>query len=80
LGYDEIARERIPPMTLRDQLIEEFNRLDEAQQQRLLNFARILTKTPAVKGESGISIITATGFFDSESLDEMEAAIRAGCD
>ncbi len=66
-------------MTRTEQLIEQFNKMDETQQQRLLNFARILTQTPNVKGESGASIVAATGFFDAESLDEMEAAIREGC-
>lgn len=59
--------------------MEQLHKMDDAQQQRLLNFARILTKTPIIKGESGISIIEATGFFDTQSLDEMEAAIAEGC-
>ena len=67
-------------MTITDQLIEELNKMDEPQQQRLLNFARILTKTPSIKGELGISIISATGFFSPESLDEMELAISEGCE
>lgn len=66
-------------MTLTEQLMEQLHKMDDAQQQRLLNFARILTKTPIIKGESGISIIEATGFFDTQSLDEMEAAIAEGC-
>lgn len=65
-------------VTLSEQLIEQFNKMDEAQQQRLLNFALILTKTPVIKGESGASIVAATGFFDAQSLDEMEAAITEG--
>ncbi len=67
-------------MTLTDELIEQFNKLDAAQQQYLLNFARTLTKTPVSKGESGASIAAATGFFDAQSLDEMEAAINEGCE
>lgn len=67
-------------MTLIDQPLEQFNKMDEVQQQRLLNFARILTRTPALKGEAGASIVKATGFFDTQSLDEMEAAIAAGCE
>jgi hypothetical protein len=67
-------------MTLTEQLIEQFNRLGEAQQQRLLNFARIMTQTPSVKGESGDSIVQAVGFFDIQALDEMEAAINEGCE
>ncbi len=57
-------------MTLTNRLIEQFNKMDEAQQ-RLLNFARILTRTPALKGEAGTSIVKATGFFDTHSLDEV---------
>ncbi len=67
-------------MTLTDELIEQFNKLDAARQQYLLNFARVLTKTPVIKGESGASIATATGFFDAQSLNEMEAAIEEGCE
>ncbi len=67
-------------VTLSEQLIEQFNKMDEAQQQRLLNFALILTKTPVIKGEPGASIVAATGFFDAQSLDEMEAAIAEGCE
>ncbi|MBW4439586.1 MAG: hypothetical protein KME04_20795 [Pleurocapsa minor GSE-CHR-MK-17-07R] len=65
-------------MTMTDELIEQFNRLDEAQQQRLLNFARILTKTPKVQGEPGTRIVQAVGFFDAQALDEIEAAINEG--
>jgi len=60
-------------MTLIDQLLGQFNKMDAAQQQRLLNFARILTRTPALKGEAGVSIVKAAGFFDKQLLDEMEA-------
>lgn len=67
-------------MTLTEQLIEVFEKLDAAQQQRLLSYARIMTQTPDIKGESGTSIVTATGFFDAQSLDEMEAAIKDGCE
>jgi hypothetical protein len=67
-------------MALADDLMEQFSKLDESQQQRLLNYARILAQTPDVRGEPGPSIAQATGFFDAESLDEMEAAIHAGCE
>ncbi len=67
-------------MTIHEELLQTINEMDEAQQQRLLNFARILTKTPVMKGEAGVSIAAATGFFDAQSLDEMEAAIREGCE
>ena len=65
-------------MTLAQELLDEFNKLDNAKQQRLLSFARILAKTPTIKGEPGSSIVQATGFFDAQSLDEMQAAIQEG--
>lgn len=64
-------------MTMKDILIDQFERLDSAQQQRLLNFARILAQTPQRRGESGADIIRAVGFFDPNALDEIEAAIDA---
>lgn len=67
-------------MTVAEEIMLQLNKLDEAQQQRLLNFARILAKTPVVKGESGQSIIAATGFFDAQSLTEIEKAIQEGCE
>lgn len=62
-------------MTLTDELLHMLNQLDDAQKQRLLNFARVLAKTAPLRGESGKSIVQATGFFDAKSLDEMETAI-----
>lgn len=67
-------------VTLSQQLLEQLNRMDEVQKQRLLNFARILTKTSDIQGELGTSIVQAVGFFDSQSLDEMEAAIIESCE
>lgn len=66
-------------MSIAKQLLAQLEKLDASQQQRVLNFARTLSKTPTIKGESGQSIIAATGFFDAQSLDEMEAAILEGC-
>ena len=80
IRYDEIGWKGVKPMTMADDLINQFNKLDEAQQQQLLNFARILAKTPNIKGEPGKSIVQAVGFFDAKSLDEMEAAINEGCE
>jgi|GEM_PF-6356264 len=63
-------------MTLTEELLQTVEQLDDAQKQRLLNFARILANTSQIKGEPGESIIQATGFFDADSLDEIEAAIN----
>jgi hypothetical protein len=38
-------------MTLIDQLLEQFNKMDEVQQQRLLNFARILPEHLRSRGK-----------------------------
>jgi hypothetical protein len=65
-------------MTLTDELIEHIYQLDAVQQQRLLNFARVLARTPAIRGEAGESIVRAIGFFDAQALDEIEAAINRG--
>ena len=64
-------------MALTEELVAHFNRMDTAQQQRLLNFARILANTPHIQGEPGSEIVQDTGYFDAQSLDEMEAAINA---
>lgn len=67
-------------MTVTEEIIQYLNQLDEGQQQSILNFARILANTPIIKGERGESIVEAVGFFDSQSLDEMEMAIDEGCE
>ena len=67
-------------MTVTEEIIQYLNQLDEGQQQSILNFARILANTPIIKGKSGKSIVGAVGFFDSQSLDEMETAIDEGCE
>jgi hypothetical protein len=67
---------KMKPMTITEQLIEQLQKMDETQQQRLLGFARILSRTPILKGESGTSIVSATGFFETQALDEMEVAIK----
>jgi len=67
-------------MSIDDELLEQLNLLDDTQKQHVLDFARILTKKTPIKGESGKSIIQATGFFDPESLNEIAAAIHDGCE
>ena len=60
------------------ELIEQYTKLDESQQERLLAYARILAKVHALKGESGASIVQAVGFFEPSALDEIETAIKTG--
>lgn len=63
-----------------DALLTEFSKLDPNQQEQVLNFARVLAQTTPLKGESGQSIIQATGFFSPQALDEIESAIQADCE
>ena len=58
-------------MSLVNELLETFNTLDDAQQYRVLRYARILAKTPTIRGEPGSRFIKATGYFDAQSLDEV---------
>jgi hypothetical protein len=67
-------------MTITQQLIEHLNQMDDHQQQHLLNFARTLTKTTDIRGESGMSIVHATRMFDEQSLSEMAKAIAEDCE
>lgn len=67
-------------MTLTEEIMQYLNQLDDSQQQTLLNFARILSQTPIIQGESGESIMKSIGLFDTQSLDEIELAIEEGCE
>lgn len=67
-------------MTLSEEIMQYLNQLDDSQQQTLLNFARILSQTPIIQGESGESIMKSIGLFDTQSLDEIETAIEEGCE
>jgi hypothetical protein len=66
-------------MKLRDQLLEQFEQLKPEQQEYLLDFARVLANKPGtIRGETGASIVQAVGYFDAQSLNEIEAAIMSG--
>jgi hypothetical protein len=65
-------------MTIVPALLEQLNQLDEAKQQQVLNFARALAQTPTQRGEPGIHLVQAPLLFDTQALDEIEAAIRQG--
>jgi|GEM_PF-4660630 len=67
-------------MTITEELVEQFSKLDVAQQQRILSYVRIVTHTPHLQGESGTDILKSGGMFDAQSLDEMEVAIQTGCE
>lgn len=64
-------------LSLRDQLLDEFDRLTPEKQQRVVNFARSLNNTlpPGIPGEVLIELAKTLNF-SSEDLAQMEAAIN----
>ena len=66
--------------TFERELLDEVNRLSEDQQQRVLSFARALTQMVDIRGETGESLLTSIGIFDSSALDEMQKAIDEDCE
>jgi hypothetical protein len=67
-------------MTFDRELLEQVHKLDEDQQRRVLEFARILAQASQVRGESGHSILQSAGLFHDEDLDEMARAIEEDCE
>jgi hypothetical protein len=60
--------------------LEQVNKLDDDQQRRLLNYARLLANVPQIRGESGRSLIASGGMFGKRDLDEMQRAIEEDCE
>ncbi len=67
-------------MTMTEELLEHFSKLDVTQQRHILDVVRTATQTSNVRGESGQSILQSARLFDAQSLDEMETAINQGCE
>lgn len=63
--------------TIRDQIIEQVDRLDETQRLRLLDFARRLT---APEGTPGRDLLRFAGAIDRADLEVMSRAIQEGCE
>lgn len=63
---------------LKEELIEQVDKMNATQRLQVLNFARFLLTTPELRGEPGASIVQDIGYFDAQSLDEMGAAINEG--
>jgi hypothetical protein len=61
-------------------LLEQVNKLDDEQQRRLLNYARLLANVPDIRGESGKSLIASAGMFSKQALEQMERAIEEDCE
>jgi len=63
--------------TVKDEIIEQVERLDSPQQKKVLEFARQLA-IPA--GTPGRSLMGFVGCIDPEDLDVMSHAIQEGCE
>lgn len=62
------------------ELLEQVNKLDDEQQYRLLNYARLLANVPQIRGESGKHLIASAGMFGVQDLEEMQRAIEEDCE
>jgi hypothetical protein len=63
--------------TSKDQIIEVVERLGDAQRQRVLDFARRLTKP---EGTLGRDLVRFAGAIDPADLEVMSGAIEEGCE
>jgi hypothetical protein len=62
---------------IREQIIEQIDRLDEAQRQKLLSFARRLM---APEGAPGRDLVRFAGTIDRADLEVISRAIQEGCE
>jgi len=67
--------------SLREQLLEAFDKLAEEQQKQVIGYTRSLTSElpPGIPGEVLIALAKELNF-DPQDLAEMEAAIEEGCE
>jgi hypothetical protein len=63
--------------TLKRQLFDELHKLAPAQQARVLDYARSLSSTKGVKGES---LLHFSKTIESADLQQMSSAIEEGCE
>ena len=68
--------DQIPP---HDELADLIDRLGSEQRRKLLAFAKSLDSTDTV-GESPAGLLSHVGLIPSDALNEMRAAIEAGCE
>jgi hypothetical protein len=62
---------------IRDQIVEQVDRLNDPQQLQLLEFARRLTVPAAVPGRD---LLRFEGSIDPGDLEAMQRAIEDGCE
>lgn len=63
--------------TLKDEIIEQVERLASPQQRKVLNFARQLGESPGVPGGE---LLRFAGSIPAPDLNEMTQAIAEGCE
>jgi hypothetical protein len=63
--------------TIRDQIIEQVDRLDDTRQQPVLDFARRLTES---EGTPGRDLLRFAGIIDPADIEAMSRAIQEGCE
>jgi len=63
--------------TIRDQIIEQVDRLGESERQKLLDFAHHLT---AREGTPGRDLLRFAGVIDPADVEAMSTAIQEGCE
>ena len=62
---------------IRDQIVEQVDRLNDPQQRQLLEFARRLAAPAAVPGRD---LLRFSGTIDPGDLEAMQKAIEDGCE
>ena len=62
---------------IRDQIVEQVDRLNDPQQRQLLEFARRLAGPAAVPGRD---LLRFSGSIDQGDLEAMQKAIEDGCE
>lgn len=65
------------PKTVKDEIIEQVERLDAPHQRQVLDFARRMNE-PA--GTPGRKLLRFAGCIDAADLDEMSRAIQEACE
>jgi hypothetical protein len=63
--------------TIKQQIIDQVDRLDDSRQQQVLDFARRLT---APAGTPGRDLLHFVGSIDAADLKAMAQAIQEGCE
>jgi hypothetical protein len=63
--------------TVKDEIIEQVDRLDAPHQRKVLDFARRLTEPTGTPGQN---LVRFAGSIDPADLDAMSRAIEEGCE